>query len=380
MAIKRIEIKNFKSFRHQNITLGQFNILVGANASGKSNFLQIFKFISDIANHGLNNAIFWQGGVEYLRNTQLAATEALALKIVVDSTPEMAYEFSLHFDGAQFEIRQDKLTFMYEGNEFAVISVNGKVLVENTPGELLPEFFEKIRLIKTLKPQTILIEQPIFRFALEEFFDDVDIFKNLFVYDFDVKQSKKAALKTGQLKLEEDSSNLAIVLKDILAKKDKSRLFFNMLSYVLPFVEDVRVEPVADKYFILRLREAYSKVYLPTAFISDGTLNAISLIIALYFDETPLLLIEEPEKHIYPYLISAFIEMFKEISENKQIIITTHESEIIKSADSENILLISRDNEGFSTICRPFEKDEVKIFLQNELRAEYLYTQDLLGI
>jgi len=100
MTIKRIEIKNFKSFRHQKITLGQFNVLVGANASGKSNFLQIFKFISNIANHGLNNAISLQGGVEYLRNIQLAATEAFALKIVVDSTPEMAYEFSLH--GAQF--------------------------------------------------------------------------------------------------------------------------------------------------------------------------------------------------------------------------------------------------------------------------------------
>jgi hypothetical protein len=78
-------------------------------------------------------------------------------------------EFYLHFNGAQFEIGQDKLTFVSEGNEFAVISVNGKVLVENTLGELLPEFFEKISLIKTLKPQTLLIEQPIFRFALENY-------------------------------------------------------------------------------------------------------------------------------------------------------------------------------------------------------------------
>jgi len=35
MVIKRIEIKNFKSFSDQNIELGQFNVLVGANASGK---------------------------------------------------------------------------------------------------------------------------------------------------------------------------------------------------------------------------------------------------------------------------------------------------------------------------------------------------------
>jgi hypothetical protein len=70
--------------------------------------------------------------------------------------------------------------------------------------------------------------------------------------------------------------------------------------------------------------------------------------------------------------------MFKEISEDKQIIITTHESEVIKYADSENILLISRDNDGFSTICRPFEKENVKIFLQNELRAEYFFLTDSL--
>ncbi len=80
MAIKRIDIQNFKSFRHQTIELGQFNVLIGANASGKSNFLQIFQFISDIAHHGLSNAISMQGGIEYLRNTNLAGQKDFALK------------------------------------------------------------------------------------------------------------------------------------------------------------------------------------------------------------------------------------------------------------------------------------------------------------
>jgi predicted ATP-dependent endonuclease of OLD family len=91
-------------------------------------------------------------------------------------------------------------------------------------------------------------------------------------------------------------------------------------------------------------------------------------------------LIEEPEKHIYPYLISEIVDIFKDVSEEKQVIITTHESEVIKHADSENLLFIYRDNDGFSKVCRPFETEEVKIFLQNDLRAEYLYIQDLLGI
>ena len=383
MAIKRIEIQNFKSFYHQTVELGQFNVLIGANASGKSNFLQIFQFISDIAHYGLSNAISMQGGIEYLKNTSLTVQTDLALKIVIDSTPEIAYEFSLHFDDdAGFKIEQDKLVLNSENDssEVAVISADGNVKITNVLSELSKDVFDKIRLIKTLKPQTLLLEQPIFRLALAEFLNDVDIFNNFSVYNFDAKQPKKAILMAGKHELEADANNLAIVLKHILADKEKKRLFFNMLSYVLPFVEDVRVQPFTDKYLIITLKEVYSKVYLPTAFISEGTLNAISLVATLYFQEKPLLLIEEPEKHIYPYLISEIVDMFKDISEYKQIIITTHESEVIKHTDLENILFIYRDNEGFSTICRPFEKEEVKIFLQNDLRAEYLYTQDLLGI
>jgi predicted ATPase len=286
MAIKRIEIQNFKSFRHQTIELGQFNVLIGANASGKSNFLQIFQFISDIAHHGLSNAISMPGGVEYLRNTNLAAQKDFALKIVVDSTPEMAYEFSLHFDETGFKIEQDKLVLNpdNDSSEVAVvISVNGNVKIANVLGELQKDVFDKIRLIKTLKPQSLLLEQPIFRLALAEFLDDVDIFNTISVYNFDAKQPKKAVLMADKQELEADTSNLAIVLKHILADEDKKRRFFNMLSYVLPFVEDVRVQPFTDKYLIITLKETYSKVYLPTAFISEGTLNAISLVTTLYF-------------------------------------------------------------------------------------------------
>ncbi|MEE9165369.1 MAG: AAA family ATPase, partial [Nitrospinota bacterium] len=65
---QKIKISNFKSFKDLEIELGKFNILIGSNASGKSNFLQIFKFLKDINNSGLNNALQMQGGVEYLRN------------------------------------------------------------------------------------------------------------------------------------------------------------------------------------------------------------------------------------------------------------------------------------------------------------------------
>ena len=214
----------------------------------------------------------------------------------------------------------------------------------------------------------------------QHLFKKVFCIKRLSVYDFDAKQAKKTASIEGKVNLAEDTHNLAIVLQHILANQEEKRLFFNMLSYVLPFVKDVQVEPVAEKYLVLTLKEAYSQIYIPSAFISEGTVNAISLIIALYCEQKPLLLIEEPDKNIYPYLIEGIIELFREVSENKQIIMTTHSSQVVKYADSNNLLFISRDNQGFSTISRPIiENSDVKTFLQN-LDVEYLYAQDLLGI
>ncbi|MBU4305038.1 MAG: AAA family ATPase, partial [Candidatus Omnitrophica bacterium] len=74
MSIKRIRVTNFKSFEKLEVDFGKFNVLIGANASGKTNFVQIFEFLRDIANSGLNNAVSMQGGVEYLRNINIGAS------------------------------------------------------------------------------------------------------------------------------------------------------------------------------------------------------------------------------------------------------------------------------------------------------------------
>ena len=84
MAIKRIEISNFKSFSSTAIDIGKLNILIGANSSGKSNFIEIFRFIRDIATYGLVDAISLQGGIEYLRNAKIGSTEPLKLRVVAD--------------------------------------------------------------------------------------------------------------------------------------------------------------------------------------------------------------------------------------------------------------------------------------------------------
>ena len=127
MRIKRVEVRNFKSFNDLKIDLGKFNVVIGANASGKSNFVSIFKFLRDITTSGLENAISLQGGVAYLRNMNMGASEDLAIKIISDKKfgmgqrtkmglvglkiYEVIYEFKLSFHkrGAGFRIATDTL-------------------------------------------------------------------------------------------------------------------------------------------------------------------------------------------------------------------------------------------------------------------------------
>ncbi len=82
MPIQQIHVENFKSFSELDIELSRFNVVIGSNAAGKSNFISIFKFLRDIAKHGIVNAIAMQGGSEYLQNTKIGPLKDLQMKVL----------------------------------------------------------------------------------------------------------------------------------------------------------------------------------------------------------------------------------------------------------------------------------------------------------
>ncbi len=81
MAIKRIRLKNFKNFRDETIELGSMNVLVGTNASGKSNFLDALRFLRDIQEDGLENAISLRAGMEHIMNMSASEDENLRIEL-----------------------------------------------------------------------------------------------------------------------------------------------------------------------------------------------------------------------------------------------------------------------------------------------------------
>jgi predicted ATPase len=389
MQIKKIKVSNFKSFEEVEIELGRFNVLIGANASGKSNFINILQFLKDIVENGLDNAISMQGGVDYIRNINIGASKNLSVELHIDSKDkpvksfgfgkedderlilisahEFMYKFSIEFykSGRGYKVADERLVancdFVEAGlekkerkitekekiGEGEIIFINDKgrvkydlkpVDVPITKDDLILPFFSKKEFLEgKLSLKELFIGAPKFFPPLSPMsFGISDFFRAISIYDLDPKLSKKATLITGKTELEPDGSNLAIVLKNILENKKKRERIW--------------------------------------------TINITALIIALYFEGKPLIIIEEPERNIHPYLISKVIEMMKDVSERrkKQIIVTTHNPEVVRYTDIENIVLVHRDDKGFTQISRPAEKEEVKIFLENKMGIEELYVQNLL--
>jgi predicted ATPase len=421
MPIQQVHAENFKSFSELDIDLSRFNVVIGSNAAGKSNFISIFKFLRDIARHGLANAIAMQGGSEYIRNAQIGNKRDLVIRVLYTPSPkldcidlktgenallgiqscESSYEFAIMFDaeGDGFTIIKDQLVIGCEVFSCERKGTNvqknrtlgrGEIKVTNEKGDvkfavhlpevcslsqndIIPVFFRGIH----LKKHALLLESS-YAYPLphvEKFFDRIA------VYDVDPKLSKRGVVITGKRDLEEDASNLAVVIKAIIEDPEKKRKFSNLLHDTLPFIEDFSVQKFMDVSLILTLRERYAKSHdIPASSLSDGTITIFALIIALYFEDKPFIVIEEPVRHIHPFLVARVMAMMKESSEKRQLMITTHSTDVVKHVRLEDILLISRDRKGFSVISRPADKEEVRTFLENEVGIEELYIQNLLGL
>ncbi|MFW5998500.1 MAG: AAA family ATPase [Halanaerobiaceae bacterium] len=425
MPVKKIKVSNFKVFDNLEIELNDFNVLIGANASGKSSFIEIFNFLRNIIESGLENAISLEGGVEYLKNIKLENEIPVSLEIVIEPffnreqkfkdngdilyrrLTEIKYSFSLllsdELDDSQYNYRiiKDNLEInfiYYNRNSNGSKTSRGEVKIQleikdecpeikieendlNIPEDLkltgdkiLPVFFREMKLSR----HKLILETPLAEIIEPSLRDFI---KGISIYDINPGLPKKAAPVTGKSELEENASNLSLVLKNILDNKNKRRQFTNILKDILPFVEEIDVEKYPDRSLLLKLRETYNKNnFIPASLISDGTINITALIVALYFEEDNLAIIEEPERNIHPHLISKMVEMVSDASRKKQIIITTHNPEMIKYIDLEHLYLIHRAKNGFSFITKPAEKEEIKVFLNNDMGIDELYIQNLLEV
>lgn len=413
MFVENIKVKNFKSFKDVDVSLNNFNVLIGANASGKSNFTEIFNFLKHLATSGLDDAISLQGGLEYLQNFNMDSDQNLVFKITLRGTAKYPielfedvspqhkfnvakaiYHFEIKFTKQmEFKIIKDNLVLdlvyapdtpkrskKQSTSRVSITNENNMLKLDaDLPKDVkISDDFTRYVLTKKLRPNSLLIENTILtRIVLDGI---TDIFFNTEVYDFDPKLAKRAIPIKETVKLKNDGSNIFSTLKKVLENDEYQRRFTNLITNLLPYVDSVSTKKIIGRTVSFTIKERYfEEQSLPSTLVSDGTVNIVGLILASYFQFSQLTIIEGLERNIHPSLISQVVENMNESSRQRQVIVTTHSPEIIRYTDINNILTVRRDDDGNSEIVRPGDQKDVKDFLKNDMDIEELYVQNLLG-
>ena len=90
MYIKQVTLKNWRNFRNADGELSQVSYILGANAAGKSNFLDVFRFLRDIAKSeggGLQKAVNDRGGVSKLRCLHARNDTEIRIEVSLEMAP-----------------------------------------------------------------------------------------------------------------------------------------------------------------------------------------------------------------------------------------------------------------------------------------------------
>lgn len=409
MKISRIKAENFKSYKKVDVKLNNLNFIIGGNASGKSNYVNILKFFNDIIYYGLDDAILLQGGIKYLFNSNSRKNSSILLYFEIDLEEEEKSIFRIfpseknlflpnmlkytlkikpNEKGEGYKVSNEKIEIKFEQlkkEKEKVYEINSFNLNVNkdSNGKIVDNFNNKIN------SEEFLTLNYIVRFIktggnlLYNFFSAFSIFyrydSKIKIYNFDVNLLKSPSSIVARSELEENGSNLVNIIQQLLKHKSKKEKLNKLIKMILPFIDDIKIENNVNKSVFFKVKESYNKKEFPSYMLSDGTVNILAVIIALYFqDDNDIIVLEEPERNIHPKLLSTLVNILSDVSQKKQIFVTTHNPFIVKEAKLEDIILVSRDNNGISEISRPIEDSKIKKFLENDLGIEDLFVDGIL--
>lgn len=426
MYIKSISISNFKSIERAEIEFRPLTMIVGANASGKSNIINVFRFIQNIMTDGIANAVALQGGIQYIANANLPKGEKIEIAFTIDvrnetwmrhlqnkkfalEVQEIDYKFILqpNMRGGGYHIVYDYIKMSYDCYSLDS-TANKEEKYKPLSIQYMTSFERKnkqsgIKIIHDIISDDAVAQEfenelkadnasVYFAFVASEDKTELMLYRlslllppyfseNTFIriFDFDPKELKKSSSMASTRILNENGSNLASILQSILRKKESSKKLTFLLKEFLPFVETISVENNPDKSFSYKIRECYNNKAFHANFLSDGTVSILALILALYFEEqSNVIILEEPERNIHPKLLANLISSAEDVSKEKQIIITTHNPEILKHSNIDDVRLVSRESCGKTKISQPKDSVIVKEFIKNNLGLEDLFLQGLL--
>ncbi len=361
MLIKQLQISNLLSYGPEStsITLGALNVLIGPNGSGKSNFLEALSLLQ-AAPDQITRPIRDGGGIkDWLhKSTNPDAPKDARIDAVIANrggTKDFRYSLAFHETGGRFEISDEFLenetADTGKSQPYFYYRWNGGRPVLNTT-----TLGERKLLRESIKPDQSILAQKRDADLYPELTWVADQLRAMRLYRewtfgryAPPRLPQKTDLPTD--KLEQDASNLGLVLNRLRMNVAARRRLLEALRVVYPGIEDVdvRIEGGTAQVFLIE-----TNGIMPATRLSDGTLRYLSML-ALLCDPAPppLVVIEEPELGLHPDVLPSLANLLVEASARTQIIITTHAPALVDAlVDQPDAILVCERHTNGSSIKR----------------------------
>ena len=344
MILSHLELKNWRNFTQVDVALQKRQFIVGPNASGKSNLLDVFRFMRDIAKRrggGLQEAIEKRGGLSKIRCLSARKNPEIAIHVSIsdsenDKAPKWRYEIGIKQEPRGY--RQPLISYERVWN-----SNNEKILdrpnSEDTkdPERLKQTYLEQVNNNQDFREIGQFFDKVTYMHLVPQLLRHSDEIQGRVLEDDPFGQGFLESMATANKKSR--NSRLAMINKIVKAAVPKlEKIEFER--------DDATGRPhITALYSHWRAHGARQKEDQ----FSDGTLRLMALIWSL-MEADSLLLLEEPELSLHAGIVENLAALLHRTQRKKsrQVLISTHSAELLsdKGIGGEEVLMLTPTTEG----------------------------------
>ncbi|MDI9366649.1 MAG: AAA family ATPase [Flavobacterium sp.] len=331
-----IEINGYKSIKKARVDLAPINILIGANGSGKSNFITFFDFLNRLYNRKLNEYIALKGGDNKILHKGKKQTDTIAFKIEFDNG-QNGYSARLQSGTDGFVFLRENL--IYKGDPRDISRSGSEAYIKSTDNYRAKYVIKYLNGFRKYHFHDTGLNSPFAQYSNVE--NDVYYFY-------------------------EDGMNLAAFMYHI---QETNKIVYNKIikniQSIAPYFSDFYFAPNKENNLRVQWTDKFSDVVFGANDLSDGTLRFIALSVLFLQPDLPdTIIIDEPELGLHPSAIAKLAGMIKSVSDRQcQVIVATQSTELISHFLPEHIITV--DQVDGETVFNRLSSDNLHQWLED---------------
>ncbi len=337
---ENISVKGFRRLQNIDLEMRNLIVMIGANGSGKTSFLDVLSVLAASASGNLHNILQHKGGLNEILTRGKARELEIKISMQVPDENPLKYSLTLSPKGLSYEFRDENLTQQrnpHRPEPFKYIESHGLDIKYFQEGSgLLRPNWEHNPLETSLSQVPKMYREPEnLRNILASctYYGALDVSEKSPVR---LPQAMRPAKLPGA-----SGEDLVSCLYDLReTDRDRFEMVENILSAAFPDFERLNFPPVAAGTISMTWKDRNFSQPIYVHELSEGTLRFLWLVTLLQSQSlTTITLIDEPEVSLHPELLRHLVYLMREASKHTQLIVATHSDRLIRFLEPREVLI-----------------------------------------